>query len=426
MKILRLESSNVKRLVAVEIVPQGNTVIIGGQNGQGKSSILDSIAYALGGKDMVCHQPVRTGTDGARVVCNLGDMIVTRTFASDGGSTLTVTNADGTAKYRTPQRILDGLVGKLTFDPLEFSRQAPKQQMEILRAMVGIDFTGVNAERDNLYASRTQMNRDIKALEGKLAAIPQVDAPDNEVSVSEVADTLQKALEHNAGIRRLADTINSKKEQLESVEKSIAHAREQIRKWENAIVTCQGEIERTSQSLAEIEAEYASITPIDTEAIRQQIGQVEKTNANVRSNKARANTESILSVTRKEAQELSEAIEEIDAQKATTLREAKFPVAGLSIGEDGVTFNGLPFSQCSSAEQLRISVAMGLAMNPKLKVLLIRDGSLLDAGSLQMVADMAQAADAQVWIERVGEGAECQVIIEDGAVKEVVTSGEGA
>jgi hypothetical protein len=87
-------------------------------------------------------------------------------------------------------------------------------------------------------------------------------------------------------------------------------------------------------------------------------------------------------------------------------------------GEDGITFNGLPFEQASSAEQLRVAVAMGLALNPTLRVLLIRDGSLLDAENLGMVAEMAAEADAQVWIERVGEGDECAVVIEDGHVAE--------
>ena len=95
---------------------------------------------------------------------------------------------------------------------------------------------------------------------------------------------------------------------------------------------------------------------------------------------------------------------------------AAFPVVGLGFNDNGVTFNGVPFSQASSAEQLRVSVAMGLALNPTLRVVLIRDGSLLDDDSLAMVATMAAEKDSQVWIERVGHGEETSVVIEDGAV----------
>ena len=98
------------------------------------------------------------------------------------------------------------------------------------------------------------------------------------------------------------------------------------------------------------------------------------------------------------------------------MAEADFPIPGLAFDADGVTFNGIPFAQCSSAERLRVSVAMGIALNPKLKVLLIRDGSLLDDNNLAMIAEAAKEADAQVWIERVSKGEECSVIIEDGEV----------
>jgi hypothetical protein len=92
-------------------------------------------------------------------------------------------------------------------------------------------------------------------------------------------------------------------------------------------------------------------------------------------------------------------------------------VDGLSFDDSGVLLNGLPFSQASQAEQLRVSVAMGFAQNPELKVLLVRDGSLLDGNSLNLLDQMARDHDGQVWIERVGEGDQCAVIIEDGVVK---------
>ena len=111
------------------------------------------------------------------------------------------------------------------------------------------------------------------------------------------------------------------------------------------------------------------------------------------------------------------ALDQIDLDKSAALAETKKPIDGLSFDANGVTFVGIPFGQCSSAEQLRVSVAMALAMNPKLKVLLIRDGSLLDENSLKILSEMAEASDAQVWMERVSKGGEVSVIIEDGEVK---------
>ena len=101
------------------------------------------------------------------------------------------------------------------------------------------------------------------------------------------------------------------------------------------------------------------------------------------------------------------------------IENAALPVAGLTFADDvGVKFGGVPFSQLSGAERLKVSLAMGIALNPSLRVLLIRDGSLLDEDNLKVVAEMAERHDMQVWIERVGKGEECSVVLEDGCVVE--------
>ncbi len=163
----------------------------------------------------------------------------------------------------------------------------------------------------------------------------------------------------------------------------------------------------------------------DHVGIKAEIAAANDRNAKVVANREydaqRARRESLI----RKSEELTRKIEEIDAAKAKTLGEAKFPIQGLAFDENAVTFRGLPFDQASSAEQLAVSVAMGLALNPKLKVLLIRDGSLLDEESLALVARMADEAKAQVWIERVGDGAECSVVIEDGQLRGVTESDGG-
>ena len=121
---------------------------------------------------------------------------------------------------------------------------------------------------------------------------------------------------------------------------------------------------------------------------------------------------------------MTERIEAIDARKEAEMSGASFPVDGLTFDEMGVSYNGLPFGQASHAEQLRVSLAMGLAMNPDLRVMLIREGSLLDDAHLAMVAEMVTEADAQVWLERVGKGPEVGIVIEDGMVAGEPQKGE--
>jgi hypothetical protein len=128
---------------------------------------------------------------------------------------------------------------------------------------------------------------------------------------------------------------------------------------------------------------------------------------------------------REQKAKLDKELEQLNAEKAKALSDAKFPVDGLCFTAEGLTFNALPLEQASSAERLRVSLAMGLALNPKLKVVLIRDGSLLDAKSLAMVGEMAARADAQVWVELISSGP-VGIEIVDGQVADKKTKKSAA
>src|SRR5262245_25537416 len=144
MKIISLTAENVKKLSVVEIVPKGNLVQITGKNGQGKSSVLDSIWWALAGTTHIQAAPIRKGADEARIKLDLGEIIVKRVFkrhaAAEGEAetyttAITVENAEG-ARFPSPQRMLDGFIGALTLDPLEFASMEPREQAETMRRFV--------------------------------------------------------------------------------------------------------------------------------------------------------------------------------------------------------------------------------------------------------------------------------------------------
>ena len=157
---------------------------------------------------------------------------------------------------------------------------------------------------------------------------------------------------------------------------------------------------------------------IDAKAIHESMGRVETDNRKIQENAAYDKVQLQLEDLRKKSGSLSKKMATLLEKKAKAITKAKFPIDGLAVGDDGVTFDGIPLAQCSTSQQIRTSVAIGLAMNPKLRVLLIREGSLLDTDNLAMVAQMAEEADAQIWLERVSQGDECSVIMEDGAIKE--------
>ena len=419
MNITSLEINNVKRIKALTIHPDGSTVVIGGKNGQGKTSVLDSIVYALAGASKHCAQPVRQGEDKGRIVCTLENgLTVTRTFTAAGGTALAVTNGDG-AKYPSPQSILDALVGRLSFDPLEFSRMDPKRQLETLKAMVGLDFTSEDQKRKTLYDERTQANRDAKNIRARVEAMPHhPDAPAEEVSASDLLTELKRRQEVNAAIRQAHKDVDAIKDRMSKGETAIADLDRKIAELQAQREKAVAFMEQLSAGLKTATGIAASATEEDEAEVTAQIDDIQAVNKRVAANAQRAAIESEAVELEARSANLTTQLDQIDKAKAEALAATTFPVPGLSFDEAGVVFNGVPFSQASDAEKIRVSVSMGLAMNPQLKVILIRDGSLLDDDSLALIAAMAAEADAQVWIERVGRGDECSVVIEDGQIVE--------
>lgn len=426
MKIISLEVENVKRVVAVDITPEGHVVVIGGKNGAGKTSVLDSIAYAYGGKEAICDEPLRKGAKKGHVITDLGDIVVTRTFTKGGGTNLVVTSPEG-ERVQSPQTLLNRLVGKLTFDPLEFSRMKPAEQRATLQQLVGLDFTKIEEGRAELYSERTDANRTVKILQGQVAGLPEdTEAPEAEVSVADLMaelanaqDTIRIAEEAArdtvAQTERVAGLLEAQKQvedRIKELESQIAEGVERRDAIANKLETEKVETKRLTDLATE-----AANNIVDAAPIREAIAGADAINERYRAKVQRAEKIAELKAASSDAQKITRKIDGLDAKKEEALASASFPVEGLAFDEDGVLLNGFPFSQASSAEQVRVSVAMGIAMNPELRVLLIRDGSLLDDDSLGMISEMAAEKDAQIWIERVGEGAEVSVVIEEGEVK---------
>jgi len=406
--IIRMEAENIKRIKAINITPNGSLVVIGGKNAQGKTSTLDAIEYALGGKPDV-DRPIRDGATKARVLIKTADYTVTRTF-SQTGSKLVVVNAEG-APVKSPQAILDKMVGDLSFDPLSFSRQKSKDQGETLRKLVGIDFGAMDYVRKKTFDNRTLVNREVKALQAQVDVSPfDPDMPSEEVSMSEALEIVTNANENNSKLSQAKITLNT-------ASNTVCEIKDEIEELKQTLTDKANLLGVAEDAWRESEEVLSDMTEIDVAPLTEALNQLEGTNAKIRANNNISALSDQLQVKTAESAAMTARINKVDSQKADMLSKADMPVDGLSFGEDGITFNGIPFNQCSGAEQLRISLAMGLAANPTLKVILIRDGSLLDEDSLKLVGDMAEEADAQVWIERVGEGEEVSVIISDGEVQ---------
>lgn len=410
LHIVELRVENLKRLRAVTITPDGDLVVLSGANGQGKTSVLDAISMALGGGSQIPTEPIRRGADRAEVVVDLGELVVRRTFTAAGGGQLVVQNREG-ARFQSPQTMLDALVGRLTFDPLAFSREKPARQAEILRELVGLDLAPLDAKRAELYAERTAVNKRAVSLRARFEAMPKHEsAPAEPVDVGELAAELQRANQHNEKVGATCRAAIASAADCAAQRRRVETLREQLATAEQVLA------ERVAAD-ARLQAAMREAKEVDTTALLEQIRGAESTNRLVRENHQRQAAAAEHAVAERQSAELTEQIEAVDQQKASAIAAAPMPVPGLGFGADGVvTLNGLPLEQASAAERLRVSVAIGLAMNPRLRVLLIRDASLLDRESMRLVADMARAAGAQLWLERVEVDDQTTVLIQDGQV----------
>lgn len=431
MKIINLKSENVKRLQAVEITPDGNLVVIGGRNSQGKSSVLDSVLYALAGKREIPERPVRNGQEEAEIEVRLeacpergitDELIVRRVLTADGKARLDIRSASDNRPYNSPQALLDSLTGRVGFDPLAFMRLKPAEQAEQLSAIVGVSFEELDGERATAYQERHALNKQAAAAMVKAEAMPHY--PDAEpVDTSALMEELRRRREVNEAAARLVLTADSEHHAAKEAVDRLAEAEADVRRLEEELAVAKatvGSLQKIATDAAKAASEAkakANKAPRENLAeIEQQITDASRRNAACKDNAARETAIDHAKELQAEAEALTDRIEEIDATKARLMAEAAWPIPGLGFGASGVTLNNLPFEQASSSEQLAVSVAVGAALNPACRVLLIRDGSLLDADTLRVVGELAERYDCQVWIERVSDGEECSVVIEDGAV----------
>lgn len=393
MKIIEFRAENFKRLKLVEFKPDSTVQIIGGENAQGKTSVMDApwAALAGGSASKQITTPIRDGEDQAEVRLDLGDIVVTRTWLRDKPSTLKVESALG-AEFKSPQTMLDTLLGRFSFDPLEFMRLDAKKQINALMDIAGLgkSLDALSDKRDELYAKRTEVGREVKRLEGTVASLGEMEKEVEAVSVGVLSEKLA------SGIALAAKRVTNDERR-------------------NAIIL---EIAKLGEELTALDMWFRDTPFVVVERLRQELEQAEETNNQWRRNKTRLDNARVLKDAQSEHDDIEAAIVDVDSKKEELLANANFPIAGLSFDDDGITFNGIDFAQCSSSEQIRVSLSMAMALNPTVRVIRILDGSLLDDASMGLIFEEATNKDYQVWIERVGNADEMAIIIEDGEVKE--------
>lgn len=424
MQILSVTIKDILGVSFAHLEPDGALVEISGKNSAGKSSLINAIWLAIGGRaaSKAFPDPIREGEPRGRVSIDFGEFQVVKTWEAGRDAQLTVTEPDGTV-YSSPQALLTGFFGNLTFDPMALLAMKPKEQVELLLGLVDIGFDLVAAdERKKTIEKelRPLANREKQRVAGHLATIPEpaADLPETEVSL---ADLLT---EHSAGEdeRRsnavLRDRLAQFERDLTVNEAASASLAERIAALQAEAGDLTAQHETLIDDIGRLRPTVEALVDPDLAELTERMSNVEATNASIRAAADRRAAEAALAEAEAVWDELDTEVKKIDADRRAAIDAAQMPLDGLSFTEDELIFEGHTLATCATNEQIRVAFALAMALNPGMEIVFIRDGSMLDSERMALVAEMAADAGFQLWIETVDSDSPVAFTIVEGQLGE--------
>lgn len=415
MKIILFKTERTKNLTAIEIKPDGD-VILSGKNGQGKSNILNVIMSVLTGQRL--EDPIKHGEEDAECLIDVGDFKVLKKWTAKG-EYIKVVMANGDVKAK-PMEFLGGIIGDISFDPLEFARMKPKDQRDILKKLAGLDFSGIDDAYQDAFKDRAEVNVEIKGIIAQLqnAQAPDPRIPDEEISFKEELDKLQQLRDKRKNFLSMIETSNIKNKYIQINE-------EGIKTKENEIRTIQLDIENLKKHNVKLQDEInnlivpSEVTENEIIAVEASLQDIEKKNVEIRAairyRKLIKESEKV----KQEADAFTQKLNRLEQDKATQIANAPMPITGLSLGDESVMYNGEIFSNLSEGQKTKVSTAISMALNPLLKIIFIRRWADLDSEGKKELTDLAHEKGYDIWAEVVDESGELGYFIEDGEVKAI-------
>lgn len=378
----------------IDLSPTGSLVVIAGGNGAGKSSFIDAITELFDPKGAkLTPKPIREGAEEARAEYLDEDLQlrISRVWKKNGtAGTLTVEATDG-ARYSKPSEVVAELLGGAIFDPVAFLNLDERRQREALLEKVDLpfDLDTLSREKAGAEQRRLEAGREVKRLEGALASLPKPveSTPDEEVASADVLAEIEEA-------QRIDRTWHEASADYDAAAARYDEIGRQIEELQRQQVAAQERQQAAAERLNSLPEQ------IPLEPLQERLRGLDAVNQAVRDRKAYERTAADLAVAQHQHEGAQHALDAIEKTKREGLATAEFPVAGLSVDEDGVTFDGVPFGQVNSAMRRRVAFAIATAGNPKLKLVIVKDGDLLDADSLAAIREVADERGYTVLVER--------------------------
>lgn len=409
LKINCLEIENVKRIKAVKIKPNENGLtIIGGNNNQGKTSVLDSIAWALGGNKYKPSQAVREGSvipPNLHIVMNNG-LVVER---KGKNSTLKVTDPNG---QKAGQQLLDEFVGQLALDLPRFMESSDAEKANVLLQIIGVgdQLARLAREEKELYNERLALGRIADQKEKFAKEQPYyVDAPKELVSPTELIRQQQEILARNGENQRKRSQAEHLKQSVAFLEQEAEAMREQLRKKEEELTKA-----KTSLNIAMMSAQ--DLQDESTAELEQSIENIEEINRKVRANLDKEKAEDDARYYKNQYLELTKRIDAVRDETAKLLDSAQLPLPELSVRDGELIYKGQKWDNMSGSDRLKVSTAIVRKLNPKCGFVLLDKLEQMDINTLKEFGEWLEGEGLQAIATRVSTGDECSIIIEDGYV----------
>lgn len=402
MKINQLEIENVKRIKAVKIEPSANGLtIIGGKNNQGKTSVLDSIAWALGGDKYRPSQAQRGQSvipPNLRIVMNNG-LIVER---KGKNSALKVTDPNG---QKGGQQLLNDFVEQFALNLPKFMESTSKEKAQILLKVIGVGekLTELEKEEQQHYNERLTIGRIADQKEKYAKEQPYYnDSPAELVSASELIKQQQEILLKNGENQRKREQLH----QLEQKNQQIIEQIQELLKEQKAV----------EADLAIARTEAQDLEDQSTAELEQNIADIEEINRKVRANLDKERAEDDAKEYRRQYDQLTKQIDNTRQSKNDLLKAAPLPLPELTIKEGELVYKGQQWDNMSGSDRLKVATAIVRKLNPECGFVLLDKLEQMDLDTLNEFGIWLETEGLQAIATRVSTGEECSIIIEDGYV----------
>ena len=410
IKINKLEIENVKRIKAVKIEPTKNGLtIVGGNNNQGKTSVLDSIAWALGGDR---YKPSEVTRNGSVVPPNLHIVMSNGLVVERKGknSSLKVTDPNGN---KGGQQLLNDFVEQLALDLPKFMESSEKEKAQTLLKIIGVGdkLTALEQQEKELYNERLYVGRtaDQKAKFAKEQPY-YPDAPKDLVSPSDLIKQQQEILARNGENQKKRERADHFKQSVLILKQEVDAMREQLKKKESDLKEAQNNLQIALTSAEGLQDE-------STAELEESIANIEEINRKVRANLDKDKAEEDSRTYQDQYTELTKKIESVRDEKTNLLNTADLPLPELSVKDGELVYKGQQWDNMSGSDRLKVSTAIVRKLNPKCGFVLLDKLEQMDLDTLHEFGHWLEQEGLQAIATRVSTGDECSIIIEDGYVK---------